>query len=205
MRPLLSTLIAAAIVASFLYWVSQSRSTSSPTKRSTTTTEATPAALKENQKMFATITTTMGDIKLELYPAEAPKAVENFKALAAKGYYNGLIFHRVIADFMIQGGDPTGTGQGGESIYGKTFADEINSHKIGEGTLAMANAGPNTNGSQFYIVTTKRDVSYLDGSYTVFGQVTDGLDVAYAISKVKTDQEKPVTDVKIVGIKVEAE
>jgi cyclophilin family peptidyl-prolyl cis-trans isomerase len=105
---------------------------------------------------------------------------------------------------MIQTGDPTGTGTGGESIYGSRFEDEINSHKIVEGTVAMANAGPNTNGSQFYIVTTKRDVSYLDGSYTVFGQVKSGLDVAYKISQVKTDaNDKPVDTVKINHITVE--
>lgn len=168
-----------------------------PSTDSTNTTQ-------ETSDMKAVISTTMGDITLDLYPKEAPKTVDNFKRLAEKGYYNGVIFHRVIPDFMIQGGDPTGTGSGGESADGGKFADEFNSHKMVEGSLAMANAGPNTNGSQFFIVTSQRSMSYLDGKHTVFGQVTAGLDVAYAISKVEVGPgDKPKTEVKITGIKVE--
>jgi cyclophilin family peptidyl-prolyl cis-trans isomerase len=162
------------------------------------------AANQETVTMQATISTTMGDIVIDLYDKDAPKTVENFQKLADKGYYKDVIFHRVIKDFMIQGGDPTGTGSGGESAFGKPFDDEINGHKIVEGSLAMANAGPGTNGSQFFIVTTKRDLSYLDGHHTVFGQVTKGLDVAYKIADVEVDENsKPKSDVKITGVKVE--
>ena len=113
----------------------------------------------------ATLHTNHGAIELELYPADAPKTVENFLKLAREGFYDGVIFHRVIPDFMIQGGDPTGTGTGGP---GYQFEDEFNDHKVVRGALAMANAGPNTNGSQFFIVTTEA-ASWLDGKHTVFG------------------------------------
>ena len=142
----------------------------------------------------ATIHTNHGVIELELHDADAPKTVENFRTLAADGFYDGVIFHRVIPDFMIQGGDPTGTGMGGP---GYQFEDEINDHKVVRGALAMANAGPNTNGSQFFIVTTE-DASWLDGKHTVFGRVTDGMDVVDAISEVDTDpRDKPREDVVI--------
>ena len=118
----------------------------------------------------ATMRTNQGDIVLELFDEDAPKTVANFKDLAGKGFYDGLIFHRVIPDFMIQGGCPQGTGTGGP---GYTFEDEFNDHKIVRGALAMANAGPNTNGSQFFIVTTP-EAPWLDGKHTVFGQVTVG-------------------------------
>src|ERR1044072_4405241 len=121
----------------------------------------------------ATLTTNPGDIVLELFDEDAPKTVDNFRKLAEDGYYDGLIFHRVIPDFMIQGGCPEGTGTGGP---GYTFEDEINDHKVVRGALAMANAGPNTNGSQFFIVTTQ-SAPWLDGKHTVFGQVTSGMDV----------------------------
>jgi cyclophilin family peptidyl-prolyl cis-trans isomerase len=130
----------------------------------------------------ATLHTNHGAIEVELYPAEAPKTVENFRKLAADGFYDGVTFHRVIPDFMIQGGDPTGTGSGGP---GYQFEDEINEHKVARGALAMANAGPNTNGSQFFIVTAEA-TPWLDGLHTVFGQVTSGLEVADAISLVET-------------------
>lgn len=160
---------------------------------------------RENRKMYATMSTTMGDIKFELFKKDAPKTVENFKGLAEKGYYNGVIFHRVIQDFMIQGGDPTGTGRGGESIYGEKFEDEINKHKIIAGTLAMANAGPNTNGSQFFIVT-EAPQPHLDGKHTAFGQVIEGMDVVKKIAAVEVDAyDKPLEDVKITGIKIEEE
>jgi cyclophilin family peptidyl-prolyl cis-trans isomerase len=121
----------------------------------------------------ATLHTNHGAIELELYPDDAPKTVENFVKLAREGFYDGVIFHRVIPDFMIQGGDPTGTGTGGP---GYQFEDEFNDHKVVRGALAMANAGPNTNGSQFFIVTTQ-EASWLDGKHTVFGSVTSGMDV----------------------------
>ena len=120
----------------------------------------------------ATMTTNHGDITFELYDEDAPKTVENFRTLAEKGYYDGLTFHRIIRDFMIQGGCPQGTGTGGP---GYEFADEINDHKVTRGALAMANAGPNTNGSQFFIVTTD-EAPWLDGKHTVFGRVSEGME-----------------------------
>src|SRR5215217_4065865 len=126
--------------------------------------------------------TSEGDIVFELFDEDAPKTVSNFKQLASQGFYDGLIFHRVIGDFMIQGGCPQGTGTGGP---GYTFEDEINQHKIVRGALAMANAGPNTNGSQFFIVTTEA-APWLDGKHTVFGQVTDGMDTVDAIASAPT-------------------
>ncbi len=130
----------------------------------------------------ATLHTNAGEIVLELHDSDAPKTVENFRKLAADGFYDGLVFHRVIADFMIQGGCPEGTGTGGP---GYTFEDEINEHKIVRGALAMANAGPNTNGSQFFIVTTEA-AAWLDGKHTVFGNVVDGMDAVDAIEATPT-------------------
>jgi len=131
----------------------------------------------------ATLHTNHGAVAVELFDADAPKTVENFRKLAADGFYDGVIFHRVIPDFMIQGGDPTGTGTGGP---GYTFEDEFNDHPVARGALAMANAGPNTNGSQFFIVTADA-CPWLDGKHTVFGQVTDGMDVVDAISQLETE------------------
>jgi peptidyl-prolyl cis-trans isomerase B (cyclophilin B) len=125
----------------------------------------------------ATLQTNAGPINVRFFDEDAPKTVENFRNLADEGFYDGLIFHRVIKDFMIQGGCPEGTGTGGP---GYTFEDEINAHKVVRGALAMANAGPNTNGSQFFIVTTDA-APWLDGKHTVFGEVTDGMDVVDAI------------------------
>ena len=145
----------------------------------------------------ATMKTNLGDIELELYDEDAPKTVGNFKELAGKGFYDGVIFHRVIKDFMIQGGDPTGTGTGGP---GYTFEDEFNDHKVVRGALAMANAGPNTNGSQFFIVTTDA-APWLDGKHTVFGQVTSGMDVVDQIEGAETDgRDKPVDEVRIESV-----
>jgi peptidyl-prolyl cis-trans isomerase B (cyclophilin B) len=142
----------------------------------------------------ATIHTNHGPIAIELFEADAPKTVANFTKLAGEGFYDGVIFHRVIPDFMIQGGDPTGTGSGGP---GYTFEDEFNDKKVVRGALAMANAGPNTNGSQFFIVTTEA-ASWLDGKHTVFGRVTDGMDVVNEISALDTDaRDRPHTDVVI--------
>src|SRR5690348_10815514 len=131
----------------------------------------------------ATLHTNHGAIELELFEGEAPKTVENFRKLAGDGFYDGVVFHRIIPDFMIQGGDPTGTGSGGP---GYTFEDEFNHHPVVRGALAMANAGPNTNGSQFFIVTADA-CPWLDGKHTVFGQVTNGMDVVDTISALETD------------------
>jgi cyclophilin family peptidyl-prolyl cis-trans isomerase len=149
--------------------------------------------------MQAQLNTNHGVIELELYPNDAPKAVDNFVKLARDGFYDGVIFHRVIPDFMIQGGDPTGTGTGGP---GYTFEDEFNDRKVERGALAMANAGPNTNGSQFFIVTTE-SAPWLDGKHTVFGRVTAGMDVADTISEVPRDaSDKPNDDVVIESVSV---
>jgi cyclophilin family peptidyl-prolyl cis-trans isomerase len=148
----------------------------------------------------AIMKTTEGDIVFELFDEDAPKTVSNFKQLASQGFYDGLIFHRVIDDFMIQGGCPQGTGTGGP---GYTFEDEINQHKVVRGALAMANAGPNTNGSQFFIVTTE-EAPWLDGKHTVFGEVRGGMDVVDRIGTTKTDaRDKPVDDIKIQTIDLE--
>ena len=132
----------------------------------------------------ATMKTTQGDITIELFDADAPKTVQNFKDLAAKGFYDGLTFHRIIKDFMIQGGCPDGNGMGGP---GYQFEDEFNDHKVVRGALAMANSGPNTNGSQFFIVTTGA-APWLDGKHTVFGEVTGGLGVVDVIERLPTDR-----------------
>ncbi len=142
----------------------------------------------------ATLHTNHGPIAIELYDDDAPKTVDNFVGLARKGFYDGVIFHRIIPDFMIQGGDPTGTGSGGP---GYTFEDEANDHSVARGALAMANAGPNTNGSQFFIVTADA-CPWLDGKHTVFGRVTDGMTVVDAISALETDgRDRPRDDVVI--------
>jgi len=142
----------------------------------------------------ATLHTNHGDITIELFDEDAPKTVDNFKKLAGDSFYDGVIFHRVIKDFMIQGGDPTGTGRGGP---GYTFEDEFNDHKVARGALAMANAGPNTNGSQFFIVTTNA-APWLDGKHTVFGRVVEGMDVVDKIEASATDRnDRPRQDAVI--------
>jgi cyclophilin family peptidyl-prolyl cis-trans isomerase len=147
----------------------------------------------------ATMQTTEGPIVFELFDEDAPKTVENFRKLASEGFYDGLTFHRVIKDFMIQGGCPEGTGTGGP---GYTFEDEINPHKVVRGALAMANAGPNTNGSQFFIVTTEA-ASWLDGKHTVFGQVSEGLDVVDKLEAVPTDgRDQPQEPIGIASIEL---
>ena len=149
----------------------------------------------------ATLQTNHGAIELELYPDAAPKTVGNFVKLSREGFYDGVGFHRVIPDFMIQGGDPTGTGSGGP---GYQFEDEFNEHKVVRGALAMANAGPNTNGSQFFIVTADA-CPWLDGKHTVFGQVTSGMDVVDEISNVDTDAgDKPRDAVTIDRVELAA-
>ena len=150
---------------------------------------------------IATLHTNAGAITVELYDDDAPKTVANFRKLAGDGFYDGLIFHRVIRDFMIQGGCPEGTGTGGP---GYTFEDEINEHKVVRGALAMANAGPNTNGSQFFIVTTDA-APWLDGKHTVFGRVTGGMDAVDSIEGTDTDAaDKPSSDAVIERIDLEA-
>ena len=156
-------------------------------------------------KVIAVLETTLGTIEAELYPGDAPKTVENFVGLAGKKYFDGIVFHRVVPGFVIQGGDPTGTGTGGKSIWGKEFADELNpasaSYKEGykKGVLAMANRGPNTNTSQFFIMLA--DNTTLPKNYTIFGKVVKGIDVVDAIGKVPLnggmgpDASKPVTPV----------
>jgi cyclophilin family peptidyl-prolyl cis-trans isomerase len=148
----------------------------------------------------ANINTTLGTIAIEFFDDDAPKTVENFRKLASDGFYDGIIFHRVIPDFMIQGGDPEGTGSGGP---GYTFEDEFNAHKVVRGALAMANAGPNTNGSQFFIVTID-SAPWLDGKHTVFGQVTAGMDAVDAIEATPTGRgDRPVEPPSIESIELD--
>jgi cyclophilin family peptidyl-prolyl cis-trans isomerase len=150
----------------------------------------------------ATLHTNHGPIEIELFDDDAPKTVDNFVKLARDGFYDGVTFHRVIPDFMIQGGDPTGSGMGGP---GYTFEDEFNDHKVVRGALAMANAGPNTNGSQFFVVTAEA-TPWLDGKHTVFGQVTQGMDVVDKISSVDTDSnDKPREPVVIERVELPVE
>ena len=151
----------------------------------------------------ATIKTNAGDIVVELYPDIAPKAVENFMTHAKNGYYDGVIFHRVMRKFMIQGGDPTGTGRGGESIWKKPFQDEFKPNVIFDraGILAMANRGPNTNGSQFFITTVP--TPWLNGRHTIFGEVIEGIDVLKSIENTQTDsRDKPLSEQKIITIEI---
>jgi cyclophilin family peptidyl-prolyl cis-trans isomerase len=151
----------------------------------------------EERMSSATIHTSEGPIEFELFDADAPNTVANFRELAGKGFYDGLIFHRVIKDFMIQGGCPEGTGTGGP---GYEFADEFNQHKVVRGALAMANAGPNTNGSQFFIVTADA-CPWLDGKHTVFGQMRSGNEVVDAIEAVPTDgRDRPLEPIKLESI-----
>ena len=146
--------------------------------------------------------TNHGPITVELFDDDAPKTVENFRRLAGEGFYDGVVFHRVIRDFMVQGGDPDGTGRGGP---GYTFEDEFNDHKVVRGALAMANSGPNTNGSQFFIVTA-REAPWLDGKHTVFGQVTAGMEAVDAIESQPTGaQDRPVEECRIEQIELKGD
>ncbi|KAF3015937.1 heme binding [Neopestalotiopsis sp. 37M] len=149
------------------------------------------------------LSTTMGDITVELYTTHAPKTCKNFAELARRNYYDGCVVHRIITDFMIQTGDPTGTGRGGASIYGEKFDDEIHAglRHTGAGVLSMANAGPNTNGSQFFI--TLAPTPWLDGKHTIFGRVKSGLGVVKRMGMVRTDKEdRPVEEVKILRARI---
>ncbi len=160
--------------------------------------------LKNNEKLIAAIETNMGTFEVELYARDVPKTVKNFIGLASKGYYNGVIFHRVIKDFMIQGGDPTGTGRGGESIYGPKFEDEFVPSLMHDspGILSMANAGPNTNGSQFFITVVP--TPWLNARHSVFGKVIKNMDLINAISQVPTNNmDRPLEDVVMQKVTVE--
>ncbi|MBM6872372.1 peptidylprolyl isomerase [Lactobacillus crispatus] len=186
--------------------------------------------LENQQGPTAVLKTNQGEIKIQLFPEQAPMTVENFIRLAQKGYYDGTIFHRVISDFMIQGGDPEGNGTGGESIWGHPFEDELSRELFNiRGALSMANSGPNTNGSQFFIVQNKNmpkryikqmepagypkeiihaykqgGTPWLDGHHTVFGQVITGMDVVDKIAKSKKDKmDKPLEDITIESIQVQ--
>ena len=164
----------------------------------------TMTELKKDTITVAVIQTTMGTIELELFADKAVKTAQNFVGLAETKYYNGIIFHRVINNFMIQGGDPAGTGSGGESIWGKPFEDEVKTglKHSSEGILSMANAGPNTNGSQFFI--TLKATPWLDGKHTIFGKVISGMEVVKAIGKTKTNQnDKPLIDVVMQKVTIE--
>jgi len=161
--------------------------------------------IESKEMTVAVIKTNMGTIEIELYADQTPKTVENFVGLAKKDYYNGVIFHRVIDNFMIQSGDPTGTGRGGDSFWGGKFADEIVpslKHAV-PGILSMANAGPNTNGSQFFITLVA--TPWLDGKHTVFGKVIAGMDVVSSIGKVQTSKpgDKPLKDVVMESVTIE--
>lgn len=159
---------------------------------------------KADTKTVAVIKTNMGTIEIELFKDKAPKTVENFVGLAKKGYYDGVIFHRVIDGFMIQGGDPTGTGRGGESFWGGKFKDEFSPELKHDspGILSMANAGPNTNGSQFFI--TLVPTPHLNGRHSVFGKVINGMDVVKAIGKTETNaQDRPIKDVVMEKVTIE--
>ncbi len=148
----------------------------------------------------ATLHTNHGPIGVEFFDDDAPKTVENFRRLASEGFYDGLIFHRVIPDFMIQGGDPKGTGTGGP---GYTFEDEFNDNKVVRGALAMANSGPNTNGSQFFLVTIEA-APWLDGKHTVFGRVTSGMDAVDAIERTPTGPgDRPQQDAVIERVELD--
>ncbi|NLL05717.1 MAG: peptidylprolyl isomerase [Clostridiaceae bacterium] len=226
LKKVLITLLFMTILISF---AGCSKSTSLGSSASSDTDQFAPPAKGET---IAIMKTSMGDIKIKFFPNEAPKAVENFTSHAQNGYYDNLIFHRVIKDFMIQGGDPTGTGRGGESIWNKPFEDEFSENvRNYRGALSMANSGANTNGSQFFIVQApaktitnelinnmksnkfKEDVidkykeiggtPWLDNRHTVFGQIYEGMDVVDKIAAVEVGQsDKPLNEVRILNIEI---
>lgn len=159
-------------------------------------------AMPEAGEQIVVMETSKGTVKIQLFPEYAPKTVENFVGLIDKGYYDGLIFHRVIPDFMIQGGDPTGTGRGGESLWGGKFEDEFNANvKNLRGALSMANSGPNTNGSQFFIVQKEGGTPWLDNRHSVFGQVIEGMDIVDEIAKAEKDaSDNPLEEIKMTKV-----
>lgn len=198
MKLLCKSVVAIAITCLFFNPLfSQENSTMLPAA----TQEKTP--MKANERPVLKVETTQGSFEVTLFPDIAPKASENFLSLAQKGYYNGIIFHRVIKGFMIQGGDPTGTGTGGQSIWGKEFEDEVSPNVKFDrpGLLAMANRGPKTNGSQFFITTAA--TPWLNGKHTIFGEVTKGYDVVQKIDGTATDaRDRPIVPQKILNITV---
>lgn len=162
--------------------------------------EAPAMQIDTNKEYYAAIETNLGNIRIKFFPKDAPKTVNNFVVLAKKGFYDGVIFHRVIKDFMIQGGDPEGTGMGGP---GYQFEDEPNPNKNTRGKISMANAGPNTNGSQFFIITTPA-TPWLDGKHTVFGEVVEGLDTVDKIEATETGaNDRPVEPVRMIKVTIE--
>lgn len=202
-------MIIAAVAVSAGLWANQkykpfekkSKSTAQSTKDIKRNYEKAPEmTIDKNKEYIATFKTNKGDFKAKLFASDSPKTVNNFVFLAKNNFYNGLTFHRIIKDFMIQGGDPKGDGGGGP---GYKFEDEFNSHKLVRGSLAMANRGPNTNGSQFFIVT-KDKTDWLDGKHTNFGEIISGLDKVMAISELPTgEDEKPKDQVIISSIEIE--
>ena len=198
----MKNIVLALVFAATFIGCQSSDTVKEKTEEQTTSTEE-ETQMPESMTV-AVVNTNMGTIEIELFADKTPKTVENFVGLANKGYYDGIIFHRVIADFMIQGGDPTGTGRGGESLWGTSFADEFVTelrHDV-PGILSMANSGPNTNGSQFFI--TLVPTPWLDGKHTIFGKVINGMNLVEDIGKVKTGAgDKPVEDIKMFNVKIE--
>lgn len=170
--------------------------TNAPAANDPQTNSSTSQEVPLSSANYAAIVTSLGPVYLQLFPEDAPKTVQNFVTLARRGYYDNQIFHRIVRDFVAQGGDPRGDGAGGTSVYGDTFADEINQHKMVVGSLAMANRGPNTNGSQFFLVTT-RPQPHLDGLHTVFGQVVEDTSILRQLNEVETRADRPVVPVQI--------
>ena len=207
--------LAITLIGLIMYKKSDSTTDTFGTNKSTATPSASPTAQAVTKAADlvdpadvvsahkVVLKTNKGDIAITLFPEDSPKTVKNFVTLGKRGFYDNLIFHRIIQDFMIQGGDPKGNGTGGSSIFGEKFPDEINSHKIVRGSLAMANSGPNTNGSQFFIVTTGAQ-SHLDGLHVNFGQVDEAsMSVVAAIAGVQVDRnDKPLAEVKITGFEI---
>lgn len=196
-----------AILAVIIFACNSNESTTKNDEKSITKKEDKVKELmniSDNEKLVATVKTNVGDFEIELFATKTPKTVENFVGLATTGKYDNIIFHRVIPQFMIQGGDPTGTGRGGESFWGGKFEDEIDMslHHDKAGILSMANAGPNTNGSQFFI--TLVPTPWLDGKHSVFGEVITGLDVVNSIGDTETGgMDKPIKDIVIQTVLVE--
>jgi cyclophilin family peptidyl-prolyl cis-trans isomerase len=196
--------IAIVAIALTLFFIGEPRGGAKPI---TTSNVSVPTTANAEVTNTVTLKTSMGDITVDLFGKDAPKTVTNFVKLAGEGFYTGTRFHRVIKDFMIQGGDPLSKDDTKSNLWGTggpgyKFEDEFNTNKLVKGVIAMANAGPNTNGSQFFIVTAD-STPWLDGKHTVFGKVTKGIDVVLAINSVQTAPgDRPVTPVTITGVEV---
>ncbi len=197
------------LVISILMFSCSSGEIENDVQKKTITKEKDPKVtelmnVSENEILIATVKTNVGTFEIELFANKVPKTVENFVGLATDGKYDGVIFHRVIANFMLQGGDPTGTGRGGESYWGGKFEDEFHDSlkHTKPGLLSMANAGPNTNGSQFFV--TLVPTPWLDGKHAIFGEVVSGMDVVEAIGKTETGaMDKPVNDIVMETVIIE--